>query len=83
MLLVVAIKLPVFVLSGFYNRWWRYVSTRDIWGALRGVGLATLAVYLVFTVFSIHRASVPRGVWFIDLLLCLAFVTGVRCSRER
>ena len=77
-LLVVAIKLPVFVLSGFYNRWWRYVSTRDIWGALRGVGFATLAVYLVFTVFSIHRASVPRGVWFIDLLLCLAFVTGVR-----
>ena len=77
-LLVVAIKLPVFVLSGFYNRWWRYVSTRDMWGALRGVGLGTFAVYLVFTVFSIHRVSVPRGVWFIDLLLCLAFVTGVR-----
>jgi FlaA1/EpsC-like NDP-sugar epimerase len=77
-LLVVAIKLPVFVLSGFYNRWWRYVSTRDIWGVLRGVGLATFAVYLVFTIFSIHRVSVPRGVWFIDLLLCLAFVTGVR-----
>jgi FlaA1/EpsC-like NDP-sugar epimerase len=77
-LLVVAIKLPVFVLSGFYNRWWRYVSTRDMWGALRGVGLGTLAVYLVFTIFSIHRVSVPRGVWFIDLLLCLAFVAGVR-----
>ena len=77
-LLVVAIKLPVFVLSGFYNRWWRYVSTRDMWGALRGVGLGTLVVYLVFTIFSIHRVSVPRGVWFIDLLLCLAFVAGVR-----
>src|SRR5262249_20092141 len=77
-LLVVAIQLPVFVLSGFSNRWWRYVSTRDMWGALRGVGLGTLAVYLVFTIFSIHRVSVPRGVWFIDLLLCLAFVAGVR-----
>ena len=77
-LLVVAIKLPVFVLSGFYNRWWRYVSTRDMWGALRGVGFATLAVYLVFTIFSVHRVSVPRGIWFIDLLLCLAFVAGVR-----
>ena len=22
---------------GFYNRWWRYVSTRDMWGAARGV----------------------------------------------
>jgi FlaA1/EpsC-like NDP-sugar epimerase len=77
-LLVVAVKLPVFVLSGFYNRWWRYVSTRDMWGIVRGVGLATLAVYLVFTIFSIHRVSVPRGIWFIDLLLCLAFVAGVR-----
>jgi len=77
-LLVVAIKLPVFVLSGFYNRWWRYVSTRDMWGIVRGVGFATLAVYLVFTIFSIHRVSVPRGIWFIDLLLCLAFVAGVR-----
>ncbi len=77
-LLVVGVKLPVFVLSGFYNRWWRYFSTRDMWGALRGVGLGTLAVYLVFTVFSIHRVSVPRGVWFIDLLLCIAFIAGVR-----
>ncbi len=24
-------------LFGFYNRWWRYVSTRDMWGVLRGV----------------------------------------------
>ncbi len=76
--LVVAIKLPMFVLSGYYNRWWRYVSTRDMWGALRGVALGTLAVYLVFTIFSVHRVAVPRGVWFIDLLLCLAFVAGVR-----
>jgi FlaA1/EpsC-like NDP-sugar epimerase len=76
--LVVAIKLPVFVLSGFYNRWWRYVSTRDMWGAFRGVVLASIAVFLVFTLFDVHRAAVPRGVWFIDLLLCLAFVAGSR-----
>ena len=77
-LLVVAIKLPVFALSGFYNRWWRYVSTRDMWGALRGVTLASVAVFLVFTLFDVHRVAVPRGVWFIDLLLCLALVAGSR-----
>ena len=32
---VLLIKLVVFVLFGFYNRWWRYVSTRDMWGAAR------------------------------------------------
>jgi FlaA1/EpsC-like NDP-sugar epimerase len=77
-LLVVGICLPVFALSGFYNRWWRYVSTRDMWAALRGVVLATIAVFLVFTLFDVHRAAVPRGIWFIFLLLCLAFVAGSR-----
>ncbi len=76
--LVVAIKLPVFALSGFYNRWWRYVSTRDMWTAFRGVVLASIAVFLVFTLFEIHRVNVPRGVWFIDLLVCMAFVAGSR-----
>ena len=76
--LVVVIKLPVFALCGFYNRWWRYVSTRDMWGAFRGVVLASVAVFLVFTLFEVHRVNVPRGVWFIDLLLCMAFVAGSR-----
>ena len=44
---VIAIKLVVFVLSGFYNRWWRYVSTRDMWGAARGVTLACILADLV------------------------------------
>ncbi|MGL6279654.1 MAG: SDR family NAD(P)-dependent oxidoreductase, partial [Gaiella sp.] len=77
-LLVVAIKIPVFVLSGFYDRWWRYVSTRDMWSILRGVALASLAAFVVFVLFEVHRVRVPSGVWFIDLLLCLAFVAGAR-----
>jgi len=78
LLLVVGIKLPVFAFAGFYNRWWRYVSTRDMWTVMRGVALASIAVFLVFTLFDVHRAAVPRGVWFIDLLLCLALVAGSR-----
>ncbi len=77
-LVVVGIQLTVFGLAGFYNRWWRYVSTRDMWSALRGVALASLATFVVFTLFELHPARVPTGVWFIDLLLCLAFVAGSR-----
>ena len=40
--------------------------------------LASLATFLVFTLFEFHPARVPTGVWFIDLLLCLAFVAGSR-----
>ena len=77
-LIVVGITIPVFVLFGFYNRWWRYVSTRDMWGALRGAGASVVAVFLVFTLTAFHPARVPRGIWIIYLLLLLAFVTGSR-----
>jgi FlaA1/EpsC-like NDP-sugar epimerase len=76
--LVVAITLPVFFAFGFYNRWWRYVSTSDMWGALRGVVSAIIAVFLVFTLLDFHPAKVPRGIWIIDLLILLAFVMGIR-----
>ncbi|MGZ8695626.1 MAG: polysaccharide biosynthesis protein, partial [Gaiellaceae bacterium] len=41
---VVVLKLAVFVAFGFYNRWWRYVSTRDMWALARGVTVASLVV---------------------------------------
>jgi FlaA1/EpsC-like NDP-sugar epimerase len=77
-LLVVGIAIPVFVAFGFYNRWWRYVSTRDIWGAARGVAAAAIATFLVFTLLDFHPARVPRGIWLVNLLVLLAFVTGSR-----
>jgi FlaA1/EpsC-like NDP-sugar epimerase len=76
--LVVGITLPIFAAFGFYNRWWRYVSTRDMWGAVRGVSAAVVATYVVFTLLDFHPAGVPRGIWIVDLLLLLAFVAGSR-----
>jgi FlaA1/EpsC-like NDP-sugar epimerase len=76
--LVAAMKLGVFALFGFYNRWWRYVSTRDMWGAARGVLAASLVTFLVFGFFDVHAAEVPRTVWVIDALLTLALVAGSR-----
>ena len=76
--LVVGIMLPVFIAFGFYNRWWRYVSTQDMWGVLRGGTVAVIAAFVVFAILDFHPASVPRGIWVIDLLLVLAFVMGVR-----
>ena len=71
--LVVAIKLPVFVGFGFYNRWWRYVSTKDMWSLVRGVAAASGAAFLVFSLFEIHSAGVPRGIWIIELQICRSF----------
>jgi FlaA1/EpsC-like NDP-sugar epimerase len=78
-LIVVAIKLVVFVGSGFYNRWWRYVSTRDMWGAARGVTIAcAVADLVVYFAHPVKGFPLPRSVAVLDWLLLLAFVAGSR-----
>jgi FlaA1/EpsC-like NDP-sugar epimerase len=78
-LLVVAIKLLVFVAFGFYNRWWRYVSVRDMWSAARGVLVACLiADVTVYLLSPVHNVRLPRSIAAMDLLLTLAFVAGSR-----
>jgi FlaA1/EpsC-like NDP-sugar epimerase len=78
-LVVVAIKLAVFIAFGFYNRWWRYVSTQDMWGAARGVTVACLVADLVvYFAHPVKGFPLPRSVAVVDWLLLLAFVAGTR-----
>jgi len=78
-LIVVAIKLVVFIAFGFYNRWWRYVSIRDMWAVARGVFVACLiADVTVYLVSPVHNVRLPRSIAVMDLLLTLALVAGVR-----
>jgi FlaA1/EpsC-like NDP-sugar epimerase len=77
--IVVPIKLAVFVLFGFYNRWWRYVSTRDMWGAARGVAVASLlADVVVYLIDPVTQVRLPKSIAVMDILLTLAFVAGTR-----
>ena len=72
-------QAATFVLFGFYNRWWRYVSTRDMWGAARGVTVASLLTDLVLYAFPPeHTSRLPRAIAALDFLLLLAFVAGSR-----
>jgi FlaA1/EpsC-like NDP-sugar epimerase len=79
-IVVVAIKLAVFIALGFYNRWWRYVSTKDMWRAALGVlvasALAALAVYFG----DPFERRLPRGVVLIDFILLLGLVAGTRLA---
>jgi FlaA1/EpsC-like NDP-sugar epimerase len=78
-LVVIAIKLAVFIAFGFYNRWWRYVSTRDMWGAARGVTVACVAADLVvYFAHPVKGFPLPRSVAVVDWLLLLALVAGTR-----
>lgn len=78
-LIVVLIKLVVFVAFGFYNRWWRYVSIRDMWAAARGVLAASLVADLVVYFASpVHSLRLPRSIAAIDLLITLLLIPGSR-----
>src|SRR5438034_4258076 len=76
---VVAIKLAVFIAFGFYNGWWRYVSTRDMWGAARGVTAACVVSDLVvYFAHPVKGFPLPRSIAVLDWLVLLAFVAGTR-----
>jgi FlaA1/EpsC-like NDP-sugar epimerase len=78
-LLVVGIKLIVFIASGFYNRWWRYVSIRDMWATARGVVVACIVADLtVYLAAPVHGFRLPRSIAATDLLLTLALIMGSR-----
>jgi FlaA1/EpsC-like NDP-sugar epimerase len=78
-LIVIGIKLVVFVLAGFYDRWWRYVSVRDMWAAARGVTAASLIAGLTVYFFSpVAHVRLPRSVAIMDWLLLLGLVAGSR-----
>ncbi|MFL5958751.1 MAG: polysaccharide biosynthesis protein [Gaiellaceae bacterium] len=78
-LVVIGIKLVVFIAFGFYNRWWRYVSIRDMWATARGVAAACLvADVTVYLVNPVHGVRLPRSIAATDLLLTLALVAGSR-----
>ncbi len=77
--IVILIQLVTFVVFGFYNRWWRYVSTRDMWGAARGVTVACLiSSVVVYFASPVQQVRLPRSVAIMDWLLLLAFVAGAR-----
>ena len=82
--IVLGIKLSVFVLFGFYNRWWRYVSTRDMWGAARGVVVASLLVDLTLYAFPPDTPRACRAGSPSSTCCCCSRSSPARaCSRAR
>jgi len=76
---ILVLSLACFALFGFYNRWWRYVSTRDMWSAARGVTAACivsdLVVYLAHPVHGFQLAGTRRDP---RLPAALGGVAGIR-----
>src|SRR5664279_1508367 len=56
-LIVIAIKVVCLAGFGAYNKWWRYLSLRDLNALLRAVAVASIALLVAFSIVKF-----PRGV---------------------
>jgi FlaA1/EpsC-like NDP-sugar epimerase len=90
---VFAGSLPILILSGVYQRRWRYAGQRDYEAVVRAVVLIVLLAVVAVEIFrpthaypaldgSGHNATVavvlPNGVIFLFWLLALVFLVGIR-----
>ena len=78
-LVVVGVKLGVLLLSGWYVKWWRYISLKDVQVLTRSVVLASVVLWIAFAIFSpVGDKRLPLGIAVLDLLLTLVGLAGVR-----
>ena len=75
-LLLPALSIPLFYVSGMYNSVLRYMGPWDVWSVLRGVSLSTLA-FIAIVAFG-GLVAVPRTTITIYWLMGLLLVGGSR-----
>jgi FlaA1/EpsC-like NDP-sugar epimerase/EAL domain-containing protein (putative c-di-GMP-specific phosphodiesterase class I) len=78
------VKLTVFVIFGFYRRYWRYASIEEL-AQIAILSLVSLVVEIIllnilYLLPSLGIDPLPRSLPFLDSLLSLIFVGGVRFS---
>jgi FlaA1/EpsC-like NDP-sugar epimerase len=76
--LVVFVKVGVLLLSGIYNKWWRYISLRDMQVIARSVALASVVVWVILALVKPEDRRLPIGVAVMDLVLTLVVLAGAR-----
>ena len=82
LLCALLLKPPVFFAFGLYGRYWRYASVREFLEILVGVSAASVALALaVMAGIAVEIfPGFPRSILFIDWLITLWLVGGIRLS---
>ena len=81
-LLPLVIYAPVFMAFGLYRREWLFASVREMVAIAAAVLVATAITFVVFLVLAVFDVpgtqGYPRSIFFIQALVELALVGGVR-----
>ena len=78
---LIAIRCLVFALFRLYEGLWRYTSIEDLRNIIAGVGLSTI-IFAVYIYGFRGLTAYPRSVLFIDTLVLIFLMSGVRLSRR-
>ena len=77
---VVVGKLVIFYLFGLYQKWWRFIGSRDVIRIVQAVTISSLLLIVVFAVAQPFADSLPRSVAMTDYLLTMMLIAGARLA---
>ena len=75
---VVIGKVAVFYAFGLYQKWWRFIGSRDMLRILQAVAVASLLLVLAFVLLQPFSTPLPRSVAVMDFLLTAMLISGSR-----
>ena len=78
---LLAIRALLFVPFRLYEGLWRYTSIEDLRNIIAGVGLSTIT-FAVYVYGYLGMSAYPRSVLFIDTLVLIFLMGGVRLSKR-
>jgi UDP-GlcNAc:undecaprenyl-phosphate/decaprenyl-phosphate GlcNAc-1-phosphate transferase len=78
---VLMTRFPAFIVFGLYRGVWRYFGARDA-ASVFGAVLVSEAVAFLVVGKIVPWNGFPRGIFFIDLLLCTMLVGAARVSER-
>lgn len=77
-LLTLLLKGAIFYAFGLYRRYWRYASIEELVLIIKAVGVAAVAITLLFFAFHDPWLNLPRSLPLLDFFLTLAVVAAPR-----
>jgi FlaA1/EpsC-like NDP-sugar epimerase len=75
--LLIIIKMTIFYYYGLFSGLWRYASIDDLWRIIKA-NFFSSAVFILGIVFIYNIVGYPRSIFFLDGILCIAFIGGLR-----